>query len=137
MTERETYDGKKYLDKLWKAYQKGINDELLPEKELFCALVQDLINQIESKIKALQDEVERLKDTRPNDAKWISVEDELPPQGKRVIIAGGIGYYLNDDWHTIMDTNHPVIQWPVTHWMPLLFPPIPAPPKQSREGEEG
>ena len=35
-----------YLEKLWECYQKGITTESLPEKDLFIALVADLIKQL-------------------------------------------------------------------------------------------
>jgi hypothetical protein len=71
--------------------------------------------------------------TRPNDAKWISVEETPPENGKRYIICGGVGYCLNGVWHTMMEINHPAIQWTVTQYMELLYH---EPPKQSSGGSE-
>lgn len=56
---------------------------------------------------------------------WISVKDEMPPKRQTVIVAGGIAYWDGVDW--ITETGHSngrMIQWAVTHWMPLLHPPI-------------
>ncbi len=73
--------------------------------------------------------------TRPNDAKWISVEDELPKEEGYYLVAFNYGSgqmpcavnptrYWNGTNFVTMAT--------VKHWMPL-----PEPPKQSSEGEEG
>ena len=72
--------------------------------------------------------------TRPNDA-WISVEDVLPEEEGYYLVAfnygsGQMPYAVNPTryWNgTIF-----VTMATVKHWMPL-----PTPPKQSREGEEG
>ena len=78
--------------------------------------------------------------TRPNDAKWISVEDGIEPNHLQ-----GVLTVENDDEDTLclevyigkskngklmFSESYP--REPVTHYMPL-----PAPPKQSSEGEEG
>ena len=82
--------------------------------------------------------------TRPNDAKWISVEDELPKHMEHVVLRNV------NKWFSFIDDNvtHTGClvemlgrrHWSVngvkgaqlmnefTHWMPL--------PKQSSEGEE-
>jgi len=60
---------------------------------------------------------------------WISVEDQLPGLNKTVIVDGGIAYLAHDrNWYTLTGEEYPgkVIQWTVTHWMPL-----PEPPEQS------
>ena len=44
-------NNKKYTEKLWKCYQNGIKENGLPEKELFVALIDDLIKQIEEHYK--------------------------------------------------------------------------------------
>ena len=74
-------------------------------------------------------------DTRPNDAKWIRVEDELPENGIPVLVAvsymhgevcvaerldvleeGSGCFYRTDDEGSNLDGD-------VTHWMPLPEPP--------------
>ena len=87
----------------------------------------------------LADEVKRLQ-SRPNDAKWISVEDGIEPNHLQ-----GVLTVENDDEDTLclevyigkskngklmFSESYP--REPVTHYMPL-----PTPPKQSSEGEEG
>lgn len=54
---------------------------------------------------------------------WISVEDSLPEAMMYVLIHGGIGYFDGEVWRTRMEPECPVIQWEVTHWMPLPEPP--------------
>ncbi len=77
--------------------------------------------------------------TRPNDA-WISVEDEPKENGHYQIWDNGYGegIFRNGEWKS---TDRPIknamgvqclrITLHPTHWQPL-----PAPPKQSSEGEE-
>jgi len=75
--------------------------------------------------------------TRPNDAKWISVEDELPKKDGMYLLSAKdevgdeitiVECWVENGWY---DNNFYNIEG-VTHWMPL-----PTPPKQSSEGEEG
>jgi hypothetical protein len=76
--------------------------------------------------------------TRPNDAKWISVEDGLPKTGQIVIAfephclnnpdMGMTLVVVDDTFHEVK--RHDGKPW-VTHWMPAITPP-----KQSSEGEE-
>ena len=58
---------------------------------------------------------------------WISVEDRLPKIGTPVIVQGGCGYYDGENWRTYLAIKsngaYAVIQWKVTHWMPLPAPP--------------
>lgn len=57
--------------------------------------------------------------------KWISVEDRMPELNKVVIVEGGIAIH-NSDFQWVTMTGHDsgnVIQWTVTHWMPLPSPP--------------
>ncbi len=78
--------------------------------------------------------------TRPNDAKWIRVDDELPGWNKMVLMYesgayGGIRYGFWDIAGGFKQNSpNKTLQWElvenITHWMPL-----PTPPKQSREGE--
>ncbi len=42
----EKLKNQKYVEDLWKCYQKGIKKEGLEEKELFLRLVDDAINQV-------------------------------------------------------------------------------------------
>ena len=57
-------------------------------------------------------------------SEWISVDDRLPEVGVTVIVEGGCGYYSDNVWWTLMGDNaHKLIQWKVTHWMPLPAPP--------------
>lgn len=43
------FDEDNYLEKLWECYQQGITQKGLLEKDLFIALIADLIKQIKSK----------------------------------------------------------------------------------------
>ena len=104
-------------------------------------------------VRQFDDELDRLNgdwkwqkfylNTRPNDAKWISVEDELPEKGKTVLITDGVLTYvavlnrmngydfqIADDWEGVEFSHNAINLEDVTHWMPL-----PTPPKQSSEGE--
>ena len=42
----EVIDNSEYLERLWNCYQDGIKNEKLPEKDLFLALIDDLIHQV-------------------------------------------------------------------------------------------
>ena len=83
----------------------------------------------------LKDAIQMIKPvTRPNDAKWIRVEDELPKEEGYYLVAfnygtGQMPFAVNPTrcWN---GTNF-VTMATVKHWMPL-----PTPPKQSSEGEE-
>lgn len=56
--------------------------------------------------------------------RWIPVEERLPPTGIDVLVAGGCAYYIDDEWWSLMgDDAYRVIQWKVTHWMPLPLLP--------------
>jgi hypothetical protein len=63
----------------------------------------------------------------PRRAEWISVEDKMPPDGKLVIIKGGVGLHTEAGWYSTVDygTYRPekITGWEVTHWMPLPDPP--------------
>ena len=52
---------------------------------------------------------------------WISTDKKLPEDHKWVLVDGGIGYIRQGEWWTITGERYPgkLIQWPVTHWMPL------------------
>jgi hypothetical protein len=59
---------------------------------------------------------------------WIDVYERLPDDGQLVIIAGGVGKCYREAggaaWFTATGEDFGRrITWPVTHWMPLLFPP--------------
>ena len=56
---------------------------------------------------------------------WISTKESKPDVFKRVIISGGVGFYIgNGFWKTIMDGEpYQIIDWHVTHWMPLMQAP--------------
>ena len=60
---------------------------------------------------------------------WVSVEERLPDDRRRVLVEGGVAYYDSDKerWHTLMESHWPTIEWAVTRWMP---PPW----EQRREG---
>lgn len=64
--------------------------------------------------------------------RWVSVTERLPPHLETVIVNGGIAIYDEGDeqWRTLTGEQWPgrVIQWHVTHWMPL-----PAAPEDSNE----
>jgi len=57
--------------------------------------------------------------------KWISVKDQMPEALDTVIVRGGIGYFYSGKWFTLTGEAWPgkIIQWEVTHWMPLPDPP--------------
>lgn len=64
---------------------------------------------------------------------WISVEDELPPKEKNVLIWSSgskevmIGYYIGRNWQRKTNDFYSYVDdgyWHnVTHWMPLMAPP--------------
>ena len=56
-------------------------------------------------------------------SEWISVKDKLPQEAALVIIWGGVGSYLGGVWFTHTRCEAKIIQWEVTHWMPLPEPP--------------
>ena len=79
--------------------------------------------------------------TRPNDAKWISVEDEPKKNGHYQIWDNGYGEGLFHDgeWKS---TDRPAknamgVQCLRVTLHPTHYMPLPTPPKQSSEGEEG
>lgn len=57
---------------------------------------------------------------------WQPIET-APMDGTPVLVFGGIAYWRADAhaWYTITGSAYPgrVIEWPVTHWMPLPTPP--------------
>lgn len=71
-------------------------------------------------------------DTHPH---WISVEDELPPREKDVLIWSSgwnkamIGYYKNWNWQRKTNVFHSYVDngtwFNITHWMPIPQPPKP------------
>jgi len=82
--------------------------------------------------------IDKIEDTRkPDDAKWISVEERLPEKVCVCVVNyldedgdydyAFMGYEVNEWWD---NDNYKVDS--VTHWMPL-----PTPPEQSSEGMDG
>ena len=75
-----------------------------------------------------QAEIEQLKGdlARDNDVptKWISVKDRLPDFGRRVLILGNRkdGQFIYID-QICADGDWLLVNWEVTHWMPLPEPP--------------
>lgn len=57
---------------------------------------------------------------------WISVKEELPPQGECVLVTNGKSYWQNLYSHK--EKGWAVNDTSVTHWMPL-----PPPPKEGGE----
>jgi len=56
--------------------------------------------------------------------KWISVKDQTPLDDETVIVQGGIGYIIDNVWYSATgEANGRIIEWKVTHWMPLPPPP--------------
>ena len=55
---------------------------------------------------------------------WISVKDRLPEFGRRVLILGNRkdGQFIYID-QICADGNWLLVNWEVTHWMPLPQPP--------------
>jgi DNA repair exonuclease SbcCD ATPase subunit len=63
MSERKkVLSGDAYLEELWRVYQSGPVETGATKKEIFKALVKDLIKQFESKLTELKAENERLKE---------------------------------------------------------------------------
>ena len=57
---------------------------------------------------------------------WISVKARVPDDSKMVLIAGGVGFYDKEikGWRTLVGRDSGrLIEWEVTHWMPLPNPP--------------
>lgn len=64
---------------------------------------------------------------------WISVEDELPPKEKNVLIWSSgskevmMGYYIGRNWQRKTNVFYSYVDdgsWHnITHWMPLPQPP--------------
>jgi|FLOH01.1.fsa_nt_gi hypothetical protein len=112
---------------LLEANQSKMRD---PERVLVCDILAN--GQL------LPDPDGKRYNTRPNDAKWISVEDGLPKTGQIVIAfephclnnpdMGMTLVVVDDTFHEVK--RHDGKPW-VTHWMPAITPP-----KQSSEGEE-
>ena len=55
---------------------------------------------------------------------WRRSDQELPRDGRVVIVYGGIAYRRDGRWYTITGKEWPgeVIQWPVDVWLPLPEP---------------
>ena len=77
--------------------------------------------------------------TRPNDAKWISVEDEPKKNGHYQIWDNGYGegFFHDGEWKS---TDRPAknamgVQCLRVTLHPTHYMPLPTPPKQSSEGE--
>ena len=83
--------------------------------------------------------IEALERVRIPPNEWVSVEERLPVEAKKVLcvleLSGGpmveTGYYMGDEgwYYTGIEAPHHGI---VTHWIPLPTPPKSRPP----EGEE-
>ena len=59
-----------------------------------------------------------------NVGEWISVEERLPDNGEKVLIADNEGYMIVAKWYELGGWFLPVCRAnPVTHWMPLPEPP--------------
>ena len=56
---------------------------------------------------------------------WRRSDQELPRDGRVVIVHGGIAYRRDGRWYTITGKEWPgeVIQWPVDVWLHLPEPP--------------
>ncbi len=54
---------------------------------------------------------------------WVPCAERMPPTGWSVLVAGGCAYFNGIEWRTLMGASHRVIEWAVTHWMPLPEPP--------------
>lgn len=55
---------------------------------------------------------------------WVRCDERMPEECYSVLVAGGIAYWDGRDWRTMMgDAAQRVIEWRVTHWMPLPTPP--------------
>ena len=83
----------------------------------------------ESEVRALADKVRRLETAawraRVDTLKWIPVSEKLP-DGFLCLVPGGVARYSGKGvWLSATDNEYPgrVIEWEVTHWMPLPSPP--------------
>ena len=56
-------------------------------------------------------------------SEWIPVSERLPEESRLVIVEGGVASYLEGVWFTHTRCEASIIQWEVTHWMPLPEPP--------------
>ena len=80
------------------------------------------IRKLQAKDQALKVAADRIAEL---ESAWISVDERLPEPNRIVLIDGGIGHITNDGfWYTdtAQDAGR-LIQWKVTHWMPLPLPP--------------
>lgn len=82
------------------------------------ALEEDVGSKI-AEIARLENRIRQLESAQP---KWISVEDELPPVGEKVLVCANNVRLMafidcEDVWHR--DTITYRLPGEVTHWMPL------------------
>ena len=115
---------------LLEANQSKMRD---PERVLVCDILAN--GQL------LPDPDGKRYNTRPNDAKWISVEDEPKKNGHYQIWDNGYGegFFHDGEWKS---TDRPAknamgVQCLRVTLHPTHYMPLPTPPKQSSEGEEG
>lgn len=89
-----------------------------------CKLIHNNGNECPNCTRGSQESVAQLMH-REEQGKWISVKDSLPNTPKLVFVHGGVAYCNDGKWFTITGETWPgrIIQWPVTHWMPLPDPP--------------
>lgn len=67
---------------------------------------------------------EAIRLARASEREWVSCEDRLPELEVPVLVKGGVAMRIHDGWATLMGPDYGrVIQWTVTHWMPLPQPP--------------
>jgi hypothetical protein len=103
---------------------KELNETMLDDCCDFPHLVHANAHLASTIIERLCFEIEQLEAAQP---KWISVEDELPPVGERVL-ACIVKHHIceafidcEDMWHR--SPNCYELKGTVTHWMPLPEPP--------------
>ena len=55
---------------------------------------------------------------------WISVKDAMPAPFTHVLVAGGMAYWDDYNWYTLMESKHLKLEWEVTHWAPFPKKPV-------------
>lgn len=95
--------------------------ENLPECASLDVSAFELLQEYVDRCKRYADEIMVLREQR----RWISVTERLPAPGERVLGATA-GLFVGECyldrcgvWHRAYGTHWILIDWPVTHWMPL------------------
>lgn len=67
----------------------------------------------------------RIIDEETQRPEWIECSERMPEEQTTVLVDGGIGYWNGEQWRSLTQQPYPgrIIEWEVTHWLPL--PPSP------------